>query len=82
MNGILGTGVLGMRSAMAELQGSAARVARSGLGIQGPGATPVDAVDLAAEAVAQTQARHRFTASANVVKTADAVLGTLLDTLA
>ncbi len=66
-----------MRTAMAELQGSAGRVARMA------SARPSAAgVDLGAEAVQQLEARDAFIASAKVVKTADAMLGTLLDTLA
>ncbi|GAB1391495.1 MAG: hypothetical protein AMXMBFR78_15600 [Rubrivivax sp.] len=77
MNGILAIGSAGMRSAMVNLQASAGRVAR--IAAAGPAAgTP----NLAVEAVTQVQARYQFIAHAKVVKTADAMLGTLVDTFA
>ncbi|MCC7151604.1 MAG: hypothetical protein IT501_06340 [Rubrivivax sp.] len=77
MNAMLSIGSAGLRAALSDLQGSAARVARAGLQ---PEAAP--AVDLAAEAVLQIQARLQVMAQAQVVKTADTLLGTLVDTFA
>lgn len=77
MNGILAIGASGMRAAMAGLHGSAGRIARAAA------APEVDLeVDLEVEAVQQIQASHQFIAHAKLVKTADDMLGTLVDTFA
>ncbi|HNT38772.1 MAG TPA: flagellar basal body rod C-terminal domain-containing protein [Rubrivivax sp.] len=73
MNGILAIGASGMRAAMAGLHGSAGRIAR---------AAAAPEVDLEVEAVQQIQASHQFIAHAKLVKTADDMLGTLVDTFA
>ncbi|HNU12472.1 MAG TPA: hypothetical protein PKJ45_14090 [Rubrivivax sp.] len=62
---------------MNDLQDSAARVARWGGDRALPGAT-----DLNREAVLQIEARQRFDVNAHVVRAADAMLGTLIDTFA
>lgn len=77
MNGILSIGAAGLRTTLAELHGSAARVARAGLSPE----SSLEA-DLAAEAVTQIRARHEFAAQAQVVQTANEMLGTLIDTFA
>ena len=96
MNSLLSIGAAGARTAMDTLDRSAARVARAGAmaspvtspvadpAAAAPAATrPVDlAADLSAEAVTQIQARHAFTANLQTVKTADRLLGTLIDTFA
>jgi flagellar hook protein FlgE len=77
MNTMLSIGAAGMQSAMSNLEASAGRVARWGnVEAQAAG------TDLTHEAVTQIQSRHQFEANAQTVKTADALLGTLIDTFA
>jgi len=74
---MLSIGAAGMLSAMSNLEVSAGRVARWGTQDGAPPGT-----DLTKEAVSQIQSRHQFEANAQTVKTADALLGTLIDTFA
>ncbi|MBQ1542201.1 hypothetical protein C5708_15855 [Caulobacter sp. CCUG 60055] len=68
----IATAASGMMSAVNKLDVSAQRVAQWG--------TPLGKdVDLVQETVAQIQAKTEFKASAKVLKTADEMLGTLLD---
>lgn len=77
MNSMLSIGASGLQAAQSSLDRSAGRVAR--WGTTGAEAAPAD---LAAEAVAQIEARHQFAANLQTVKTAHALLGTLVDTFA
>ena len=77
MNTMLSIGAAGMQSAMSNLEASAGRVARWGTVDR-----PAAGTDLTQEAVSQIQSRHQFEANAQTVKTADALLGTLIDTFA
>lgn len=77
MNTLLSIGSSGLHAAMGSLDRSAARVARAGA--TDPDSTPRS---LAAEAVTQIEARHQFAANLQTVKTADALMGTLIDTFA
>lgn len=77
MNTMLSIGAAGMQSAMSNLEASAGRVARWGTVDR-----PAAGTDLTQEAVAQIQSRHQFEANAQTAKTADALLGTLIDTFA
>jgi hypothetical protein len=77
MNTLLSIGSAGMQSAMSNLEASAGRVARWGTVNATPGGT-----DLTREAVTQIQSRHQFEANAQTVRTADRLLGTLIDTFA
>jgi flagellar hook protein FlgE len=77
MNSMLSIGASGLQAAHASLDRSATRVAR--WGTTDAAAAPAG---LTAEAVAQIEARHRFAANLQTVKTADALLGTLIDTFA
>lgn len=74
---MLSIGAGGMQAVMGNLQASAGRVARSGTVHDAPAGT-----DLTQEAVTQIQSRHQFEANAQTVKTADRLLGTLIDTFA
>lgn len=61
----------GLTGAVRRFEQSAARTAQAG--------SPQPDVDYADEAVAQISAKHAFTANLAVIKTADAMLGELLD---
>ena len=78
---MLSIGASGLQAAQASLDHSAGRVARWGLPRAGGEAT-ARPVDLTAEAVAQIEARHQLAANLQTLKTADALLGTLIDTFA
>jgi flagellar hook-associated protein FlgK len=74
MNLTLSTAVSGLQSAQNRLAASAHRVASSQTAdAAGSG------VSLEQEVVAQLEAKHGFQASLQVVKTADRMLGSLLD---
>jgi hypothetical protein len=65
----IGVGLQGMQNGLNRVDLAGARIAFG----------PVDAAQLAKNAVAQMEAAHEVKASANVVKAADEMLGTLLD---
>ena len=74
MNSLLAIGAGGLHAAQSRLDQSAGRVARwGGSGVEAA------APDLATELVAQRQAAVDFSASLQVVRTADRLLGSLLD---
>lgn len=77
MNSLLSIGASGVQAAQASLDRSANRVAR--WGTADARAAPVD---LAAEAVSQIQARQQFAANLQTLRTADTLLGTLVDAFA
>ena len=74
MNTLLSIGAGGMHAAQSRMDQSAARVAR--WGTDGPAAAPAD---LATDLVSQRQAAADFGANLQVVRTADRLLGSLLD---
>ena len=78
---MLSIGASGLQAAQASLDRSAGRIARWNLAFDGGGADMRPA-DLATEGVAQIEARHQLAANLQTVKTADALLGALIDTFA
>lgn len=81
MNSLLSIGASGLQAAQASLDRSAGRIARWGLA-DGGGDADRRPAGLATAGVAQIEARHRLAANLQTVKTADALLGTLIDTFA
>ena len=77
MNRLMSIGASGLQAAQASLDRSATRAAR--WGTADAAAAPAD---LTAAAVTQIEARHQFAANLQTLKTADALLGTLIDTFA
>ncbi len=75
MNGLISVGLSGMGASMQRLDAAAGRIAR----VSGTADTPPS---LAADLVTQRQAAAEFKANVQTVKTADQVLGTLLDVFA
>jgi hypothetical protein len=72
MFGAISIGMYGMERQLARFEQSAIRTARG----------PDGGTDLVAEMVEQTIAKHAFVASVATVRTADEMLGTLLDVMA
>lgn len=70
----IATAAYGMFAASKKFEASAFRVAQMG--------DPESSVDLVAETVAQISAKHEFSANVQVIKTADDMLGDLLDIIA
>lgn len=70
----IATAAYGMFAASKKFEASAFRVAQMG--------DPESSVDLVAETVAQISAKHEFSANVQVIKTADDMLGDLLDIVA
>jgi flagellar hook-associated protein FlgK len=70
----IATAAYGMFAASKKFEASAFRVARMG--------DPNADVDLVAETVTQISAKNEFSANAKVIKTADDMLGDLLDIIA
>lgn len=70
----IATAAYGMFAATKKFEASAFRVAQMG--------DPSADVDLVAETVAQITAKHEFSANAKVMRTADDMLGDLLDIIA
>ena len=68
----IGAGMYGMERQATRLEQSATRTARG----------PDSAVDLVAEQAEQIGARHAFAASAATVRTADEMIGSLIDIMA
>ena len=87
MTSIASTALSGMTAALAQLDASANRVARSGAigsatgavaGTRIPAGAVSGDVSLALELVSQLQAKNAFAANLAVFKTANAIAGTLL----
>ena len=70
----IATAAYGMFAASKKFEASAFRVAQMG--------DPDAQVDLVAETVEQISAKHEFSANAAVIRTADDMLGDLLDIVA
>jgi flagellar basal body rod protein FlgG len=70
----IATAAYGMFAASKKFEASAFRVAQMG--------DPNADVDLVAETVEQISAKHEFSANVQVIKTADDMLGDLLDIIA
>ncbi len=70
----IATAAYGMFAATKKFEASAFRVAQMG--------DPSADVDLVAETVTQITAKHEFSANAKVMRTADDMLGDLLDIIA
>jgi flagellar hook protein FlgE len=70
----IATAAYGMFAASKKFEASAFRTARMG--------DPNAQVDLVAETVEQIEAKHAFSANAQVIRTADEMVGDLLDIIA
>ena len=82
---LLGIGVAGMQQSLGRIDTAASNIARAGISdSSGEGGvnTGMSNVDLASNMVDMKFNQHVFDASANVVKTADEMIGTVLDMFA
>lgn len=75
INSIMSTGVQGMRQAYGEIAKSADQIVKAGT-VDRDQATTVDIVE---PMVNMKMEQHIFDASARIIKTADNMLGTLMD---
>ena len=78
VSGMLGVGLASLREQVRRTEASAARVARG----TAPEGTGVEGADLAGEAVEQLEARASARAAGAIIRTADEMLGTLIDRIA
>ncbi|MEQ9544668.1 MAG: flagellar biosynthesis protein FlgE [Marinobacter sp.] len=80
INNTLGIGIQGIQEGMAGMENAARKIARGG--VDGPQGTAEGAGSLAEPIVELNLYERSVEASAQVVKTADETLGTLLDIMA
>ncbi len=80
INNTLGIGIQGIQEGMAGMENAARKIARGG--VDGPQGTADGAASLVEPMVQLNLYERSVEASAQVVKTADETLGTLLDIMA
>jgi hypothetical protein len=80
---LLGIGVQGMQQSLGRIDQAASNIARAGISQNesggGTGGTSGDTMNIATNLVDMTFNQHIFDASAKIIKSADEMIGTVLD---